>query len=68
MVVSHSRNSQNRPKILTQILYQKNFIIFSESKCGQNHGQCSEKVEGASVKAAFWHGENMDHAEEKSYK
>ena len=32
-------------KILTQILYQKNFINFSESKYGQNHGQCSEKVE-----------------------
>ena len=32
-------------KIMTQILYQKNFITFSESKYGQNHGQCSEKVE-----------------------
>ena len=32
-------------EILTQILYQKNFINFSESKYGQNHGQCSEKVE-----------------------
>ena len=33
-------------KIMTQILYQKYFITFSESKYGQNHGQCSEKVEG----------------------
>ena len=33
-------------KIMTQILYQKNFMTFSESKYGQNHGQCSEKVEG----------------------
>ena len=33
-------------KIMTQILYQKSFITFSESKYGQNHGQCSEKVEG----------------------
>ena len=32
-------------KIITQILYQKNFMTFSESKYGQNHGQCSEKVE-----------------------
>ena len=33
-------------KIMTQILYQKKFITFSESKYGQNHSQCSEKVEG----------------------
>ena len=32
-------------KIMTQILYQKKFITFSESKYGQNHGQCSEKNE-----------------------
>ena len=31
---------------MTQILYQKSFITFSENKYGQNHGQCSEKVEG----------------------
>ena len=30
---------------MTQILYQKSFITFSENKYGQNHGQCSEKVE-----------------------
>ena len=33
-------------KIMTQILYQKSFIVFSENKYGQNHSQCSEKVEG----------------------
>ena len=33
-------------KIMTQILYQKNFITFSENKYGQNHGQYSEMVEG----------------------
>jgi len=27
-------------KIMTQILYQKNFITFSENKYVQNHGQC----------------------------
>ena len=32
-------------KIMIQILYQKNFLTFSESKYGQNHGQFSEKVE-----------------------
>ena len=32
-------------KIMTQILYQQNFITFSESKYSQNHVQCSEKVE-----------------------
>ena len=32
-------------KIMTQILYQKYFITFSENTYGQNHGQCSEKVE-----------------------
>ena len=31
---------------MTQILYPKGFITFSENKYGQNHGQCSEKVEG----------------------
>ena len=31
-------------KIMTQILYQKKIITFSESKYGENHGQCSEKV------------------------
>ena len=42
---------------MTQILYQKSFITFSENKYGQNHGQCSEKVEGASVRAEFSFGE-----------
>ena len=32
-------------KVMTQILCQKNFITFSENIYGQNHGQCSEKVE-----------------------
>ena len=48
-------------KIMTQILYQKNFMTFSESKYGQNHGQCSEKVD-------FWYGKNMDHVKKKSSK
>ena len=40
-------------KIMTQILYQKYFVTFSESKYGQNHGQCSEKVD-------FGYGDNLD--------
>ena len=31
---------------MTQILYQKSFITFSENKYGQNDDQCSGKVEG----------------------
>ena len=53
---------------MTQILYQKSFITFSENKYGQKHGQCSEKVEGASAEAGFWYGENIDHVEKKSSK
>ena len=34
-------------KIMTQILCQKSFTTFSENKYAQNHGQCSEKVEGS---------------------
>ena len=43
--ISKSKNFALFVKIMTQILYQKNFITFSESKYCQNHGQCSEKVE-----------------------
>ena len=53
---------------MTQILYQKSFITFSENKYGQNHGQCSEKVEGARVRAEFLFGEKIEHAEKKSSK
>ena len=49
---------------MTHILQPNNFITFSESKYCQNHGQCSEKLEGAD----FWYGENIDHTEKKSYK
>ena len=50
MVVSHSRNSKiwqfcTFCEDYDPNLHQKNFITFSESKYGQNHGQCSEKVE-----------------------
>ena len=38
---------------MTQILYQKSFITFSENKYGQNHGQCSEKVEGGLSRGWF---------------
>ena len=41
-------------------------MIFLESKYRQNHGQCSEKVEGASDGADFFHGENLDHPEKKN--
>ena len=40
-------------KIMTQILYQKYFVTFSESKYGQNHCQCSEKVEWGLSKGWF---------------
>ena len=55
-------------KIMTQILYQKNFITFSESKYGQNHGQCHKRSKGVSDKVDFWHGENLNHAEKKRSK
>ena len=44
--ITKSKNFALFVKIMTQILYQKYFITFSEQSYGQNHGQCSEKVEG----------------------
>ena len=41
-------------KVMTQILCQKKFITFSERKYGQNHGQCSEKVELGLSKGRFF--------------
>ena len=43
--IPKSKNFALFVKIMTQILYQKYFITFSENTYGQNHGQCSEKVE-----------------------
>ena len=43
--ITKSKNFALFVKIMTQILYQKYFITFSESTYGQNHGQCSEEVE-----------------------
>ena len=54
-------------KIMTQIFTQK-ITHFSESKYGQNHGQCSERLKGGSAEADFWYGENIDHIVEKSSK
>ena len=51
---------------MTQIFAKNNLITFSESKYCQNHGQCSEMVERGLIQG--WHGENIDHAEEKSSK
>ena len=52
---------------MTQMLYQKSFITFSENKYGQNHGQCSERVEGGltSAEPVFWYGENIHQVEKK---
>ena len=52
---------------MTQILHQF-LYLFLKANIAKNRGQCSEKVEGASVEADFWHGENIDHPEKKSSK
>ena len=36
--------------VMTHILQPKKFIPFSESKYCQNHGQCSEKLEGGLIR------------------
>ena len=51
---------------MTQILYQNSFITFSENKYGQNNVQ--KRLNGASVRAEFLYGENIDPDEEKSSK
>ena len=54
--------------LMTQILYQKSFITFSENKYGQNMINVQERLKGATAEADFWYGENIDHVKKKKLK
>ena len=53
---------------MTQILYQKSFITFSESKYGKIMVNVQKRLKGASAEAGFWYGENIDHVKKKNSK
>ena len=53
---------------MTQILHQQIFTTYFENKFGQIKAIVQKRLNGASVKVDFWHGENIDHAEKKSSK
>ena len=72
VLVSQSKDTPKLKEMIclpnmTQILYQKGFITFSENKYGQNHGQCSEKVEGG-LSGGLFLVKNIDLVEKKSLK
>ena len=55
-------------KIMTQICTKKISQLFQIANMAKIMVNVQKKLNGASVKADFWHGENIDHADEKSYK
>ena len=53
---------------MTQILYQKSFITFQKTNMAKIMVNVQKRLNGASVRADFLYGENIDHAEKKSSK
>ena len=52
-------------KSMIQILYQKKSWFFQKANIAKMMVNVQKRLKGASVKADFWHGEYIDHADKK---
>ena len=52
-------------KSMTQILYQKILWLFQKANVAKIMVNVQKRLKGASAKANFWHGENIEHVEKK---
>ena len=66
--LTKSKNFALFVKIMTQILYQKYFMTFQKANMAKIMINVQKRLNGASVRAEFLCGENIDHAGEKSSK
>ena len=53
---------------MTHILRQKKFFFVQKANIDKTMVNVQKSLKGASFKADFWHGENIDHAEKKRSK